>query len=50
MSSKGHSPTLNHFREFVQIDFLNDQNVENAFEWPFEIMKHLFLESTKVEF
>jgi hypothetical protein len=34
------------FIEFVQIAFLNTQNVEKAFEWPFDIMKHRFIDIT----
>jgi hypothetical protein len=29
---------------------LNAQNVENAFEWPFDIMKHRFIDINKVAF
>jgi hypothetical protein len=39
-----------HFRDLVQNAFLNAQNVANAFEWPFDIMKKRFTDVTKVEF
>jgi hypothetical protein len=39
-----------HFRDFVQIAFLNAQNVEKAFEWYFYIMKHRFIDINKVAF
>jgi hypothetical protein len=39
-----------HFRGLDQIAFLNAQNVENAFQWPFDIMKKSFIDITKVEF
>jgi hypothetical protein len=38
-----------HFRDFVEIAFFNAQNVENAFEWFFDIMKHRFIEISKVD-
>jgi hypothetical protein len=36
--------------DFVQIALSNAQNVENALEWPFDIMKHCFFDFTKVVF
>jgi hypothetical protein len=38
-----------HFHDFVQIAFLNDRNVEIAFECPFDIMKNCFIDITKDE-
>jgi hypothetical protein len=49
MSSQDHSPTENQLSNFVQIAFLNAQNVENAFEWPLYIMKHRFIDNIKVD-
>jgi hypothetical protein len=39
-----------HYRDYVQIAFLNACYVENVFEWPFDIMKHPFNDITKVAF
>jgi hypothetical protein len=44
--SQGHSPTWNHFRDFVQIAFLDSQKVENEFEWPFDTFEKGFLDLT----
>jgi hypothetical protein len=38
-----------HFREFVQFD-LDAQEVENDVAWPFDTLKHRFIDITKVEF
>jgi hypothetical protein len=39
-----------HFRDFIQIGFLNARNAENSIEWPFDIMKHWVIYNTKVAF
>jgi hypothetical protein len=39
-----------HFLDLEQVAFLNAQYVENAIEWPFDIMKNRFIDITKVEF
>jgi hypothetical protein len=38
------------FSDFVQIGFFNAQNAENAFEWPFDILKNRFMDITEVVF
>jgi hypothetical protein len=40
----------NHFREFVQDDFLNAKDAENGFEWHLDSWKNLFIDITKVFF
>jgi hypothetical protein len=40
----------NHFREFVQVDFLDAKDAENGFEWPWDTWKNLFINITKVFF
>jgi hypothetical protein len=41
---------LHLLNDFVQIAYSNAQNVENAWEWPFDIMKHRFIYFIKVVF
>jgi hypothetical protein len=37
-----------HLSDFIQIAFLDAQNVENELEWHFDTLKHRFIEFTKV--
>jgi hypothetical protein len=38
------------FREFVQVSFLEAQDAENDFAWPFDTLKHRFIDINKVAF
>jgi hypothetical protein len=39
-----------HFCGFVQAALLDAQDAENEFAWPFDTLKHRFIEFTKVAF
>jgi hypothetical protein len=39
-----------HFRDFVQVAFLDAQDAENDFALPFDTLKHRFIDFTKVVF
>jgi hypothetical protein len=36
------------FRDFVQVAFLDAQEAENDFAWPFDILNHRFIDLTKI--
>jgi hypothetical protein len=50
MSSQGHLPTSNITFATVQIAFLDAQDVEKDFAWPFDTLKHRFIDFIKVLF
>jgi hypothetical protein len=39
-----------HLRNFVQVAFCETQDAENEFEWTLEILKHRFIDLTKIIF
>jgi hypothetical protein len=41
---------LIHFRDFFQVVFLDAQEAENEFAWPFDTLNHRFIEFITVEF
>jgi hypothetical protein len=40
----------NHLSDFVHVAFFDAQNADNEFTWPFETLKHLFIDLTKIVF